>query len=225
MYFPTPEVNLALEKEVVFDVNNVKLYGWVLNEGNEKALIYYGGNAESIEANIAFFKTELNDYTVYLVNYRGYGKSEGKPFQKALFLDALAIYDSVKKKHNSISIMGRSLGSGIATFVASQKQVDRLVLITPYDSIENIVKSIYKIFPVSMMLKDKYNSMKNIEHINAKTLIVYGLADNIIPALHTRNLITYFKNKSLQVVPIEKASHNDISLFHEYRTSIKTFLN
>ena len=114
LYHPTPVANITSEKQVLFDVNGVKLHGWVINDKNEKALIYYGGNAESIELNINFFKTTLPSYSVYLINYRGYGQSEGSPSQNTLFKDSLAIFDKLKQKHKSISIMGRSLGSGVA---------------------------------------------------------------------------------------------------------------
>lgn len=224
MYFPTPKVSIENEKEISFEVNGVKLYGWIVNEGNEKALIYYGGNAESIEGNISFFKTILPQYSVYLVNYRGYGKSEGKPYEKGLYLDAEAIYEKVAKKHKSISIMGRSLGSGVATYIASKKNIHRLVLVAPYDSVQNVAKSIYKFFPIELLLKDKFDSAKRVADIKAKTLILYGSDDEIIRPIHTKNLSSYFKDGSLQVVKIDKAQHNNIAIFEKYTQTIKNFL-
>ena len=225
LYFPTPAITLNNEKEITFTINQIKLSGWIINEGNEKALLYYGGNAESIEENIRFFKTILPNYTVYLVNYRGYGKSQGSPTQNTLFSDALAIYDVVQKYHKSISIIGRSLGSGVATYLASQKEIEKLLLITPYDSVENVAQGVYFYVPVKWLLKDKYNSMLYIKDIKVKTLIIYASEDEVINPKRTQNLIRYFKKEQLHVLKINNANHNDIALFDEYTKKINAFFN
>ena len=225
LYYPNPEVNLANEKEISFDHDGVKLHGWVINEGEQRALLYYGGNAEALEMNISFFKAVASNYSIYLINYRGYGKSEGKPFEKALLSDALFVYDEIASSHKSIAVMGRSLGSGIATYVAANRSVEKLILVSPYDSIQSVAQSFYRLFPVSILLQDKYESMKNIESIDAKTLILYATHDEVINPKHTQNLITYFKDQSLSVVSIEKAKHNDISMYKKYAQTIRDFLD
>ena len=223
LYHPTPYNYVPDMKEISFDVNDVKLQGWVLNEGNDKALIYYGGNAESIELNKNFFQTILSNYTVYLVNYRGYGKSQGTPSEKALKADALAIYGKINKTHKNISIIGRSLGSGIATYIASKRDIKKLVLVTPYDSVESVAKGIYGFAPVSLLLKDKFDSTKYVKDIKAKTLIVYSQNDEVIPAHNTENLIPLFKKEQLIIKEINHAQHNNIETFEEYVLSVEKF--
>lgn len=225
LYHPPSNVFVFDEKQIVYEKDNIKLHGWIINEGNENALIYYGGNAESIELNIKFFKEVLPKYTVYLINYRGYGKSQGEISEKALFDDALYIYDEIKQNHKNISLMGRSLGSGVASYVASKKQVKKLVLVTPYDSIENVAKNIYKLFPVGLLLKDKFESWKYAKDIKAETLIIYSSNDMVVSPLNTKNLINSFDKNNLETIEINDANHNNIEVFNEYLNGVRNFLN
>ncbi len=225
LYFPTSYTKIEGTKEVYFESNSYRLQGWVVNKGQEKALIYYGGNAENIEQNIDFFKKQFMDRTVYLINYRGYGKSEGNPTQDNLFKDALNIFDNIKTEYKTVSLMGRSLGSGVASYVASQREIEKLVLVTPFDSILNVAKDAYMLLPVSLLLKDKFESINYVQNINAKTLIVYGAKDEVINSQRTENLIKAFKKDHLDIILIQNANHNDITLFNEYTDSLANFLN
>jgi pimeloyl-ACP methyl ester carboxylesterase len=83
------------------------------------AVIYFGGNAEDVSINMPGFAAAFPDHAIYLLHYRGYGGSSGRPSEKALFLDALSLFDIVRATHPTIDIIGRSLGSGIAVYVAS----------------------------------------------------------------------------------------------------------
>ncbi|PLY06230.1 MAG: alpha/beta hydrolase [Arcobacter sp.] len=225
LYFPTQYAKIKAIEEIYFDIDSIKLQGWVLNKGKEKALIYYGGNAENIEQNIDSFLKDFPGRTIYLINYRGYGRSEGLPTEKDLFNDALKIYANIQKNHKSISLIGKSLGSGIASYVASKKNIEKLVLITPYDSILNVAKEAYPFLPVSFLLKDKYESIKYIPQIKTKSMIIYGGKDTIINPKRTENLIKQFKKGQVKTVLISKAGHNNISLFEEYNYSLRDFFN
>ena len=119
LYFPTPAAQDVSEQPISFSHQGQSLNGWVLNPGQKNALIYFGGNAESIEQNISLLKTIAHHYSINLVNYRGYGQSSGQPTEQNLFADALFIYDQVKPKHQQVSAIGRSLGSGVAVHLAA----------------------------------------------------------------------------------------------------------
>lgn len=225
LYFPQPASDVYGEMNTSFVVDGVQLFGWTLNEGQPKALIYYGGNAESIEANIPFFEAVLPSYTVYLIPYRGYGNNPGTPTEKALYSDAVQIFQSVKGKHDSISLMGRSLGSGIATYVAANRQVDKLILVTPFDSIENVAKDIYWMFPVSLMIKDRFRSSDWVKDITAQTYIFIAEDDRVIPRARTDQLIALFGDQLVEVVVVTDAGHNTISQFPAYELGLKRALD
>ncbi|WCE31882.1 alpha/beta hydrolase [Vibrio sp. SCSIO 43137] len=224
LYHPRQASSAYGEMNVSFTVDGITLSGWVLNQKQNRALIYYGGNAESIEANIPFFKAVLPDYAVYLIPYRGYSNNSGSPTEKALYRDALQIFDSVNSKHDSVSLVGRSLGSGIATYVAANRQIDKLVLVTPFDSVENVAREVYWMFPVSLLLKDKYNSAGRVNEITAQTYIFTAEKDAVIPKERTDQLIAEFDNQLKESVIISGAGHNNISQFPAYISKLKRAL-
>ncbi len=225
LYFPKLASNVYGEMNTSFLVNGTQLSGWILNEGQPKALIYYGGNAESIEANIPFFKAVIPNYTIYLIPYRGYGNNPGKPSEAALYSDALHIFQAVKSKHESISLMGRSLGSGIATYVAANRQVDKLILVTPFDSIEHVAKDIYWMLPVSWLIKDRYRSLDRVKDITAQTYIFIAEEDRVIPRARTEQLIAGFGDQLVEVAVIAGAGHNTISQYPAYVAGLKRALD
>ena len=148
LYFPQgldrswEHIKVNAEFEYEFNRDGVALRGWLLNPQNERLVIYYGGNGEELSLNIEQYK-RLEDVAFLLVNYRGYGASEGAPTEVNLVGDALAIFDELSERYSSIVLMGRSLGSGVAIQVASEREVDNLVLVTPYDSIAAVAQGIY----------------------------------------------------------------------------------
>ncbi|MFT6984936.1 MAG: alpha/beta superfamily hydrolase [Psychromonas sp.] len=225
LYFPQPATAVSGVTEIQFNTDGEQLNGWVVNEGRAKALIYYGGNAESIENNIAFFEAVLPDYSVYLIPYRGYGNSTGDPSEAHLYQDALHIFDRVKVNHQQISLMGWSLGSGVATYVAANRQVEKLILVTPYDSIVNVAKSVYWMFPVSLLIKDKFQSIKRVKNISAKTYIFIAENDGVIPRARSEQLIAQFTDQLIDSTLVRGASHNDISQYPEYIAGLKRALD
>ena len=225
LYYPQPASNIYGEMNIHFTVGSEKLHGWVVNEGQPKALIYYGGNAENIEANIPFFNAVIPNYTVYLIPYRGYGNNPGTPTEASLYNDAVQIFEAIQNQHQSVSLMGRSLGSGIATYVAANRQVDKLILVTPFDSIENVAKDIYWMFPVSWFIKDRYHSSNRAKEITAQTYIFIAGKDQVISRSRTDQLIAEFGEQLQEVIVINNAGHNTISQYPEYTSGLKRALD
>ncbi|MBX2847583.1 MAG: alpha/beta hydrolase [Acidiferrobacterales bacterium] len=223
LYAPTPKYSSDL-KELTFNVNGETLKVLELNSGKDKALIYFGGNSEPVVFNEIPFSETFANHTVYLVNYRGYGGSTGTPTQDGLLADSLAIYDNLITNHDSIGVIGRSLGSGVASYLASQRSIESLLLITPYDSIEAVAKSRFPIYPVSLMLKDKYDSLSRAPSISAKVLIIAAEMDSIIPLQHSENLYAAFDSTQVSMVVIEGANHNNLASRPEYYQTLRSFI-
>lgn len=166
----------------------------------------------------------MPDHTVYLVNYRDYGGSSGKPSETGLFADALNIFDHIKTKHTAISAMGRSLGSGITIYLASQRKIDQLILVTPYDSIEHVAQNSFPIFPMSFLLKDKYDSVSRTASITSPTLILIAENDRIIPPMHALHLAKSFQSTNVTTKMIRDTGHNTISFSQEYLQHLYNFM-
>ena len=223
LYFPTPDLKIDYDGLVLKDAE-VSVYVHVLNPGHKNAILYFGGNAESMAQSADYIAQQFPEFTCYLMDYRGYGSSTGEPSEESIYKDALALYDTVKPKHGRISIGGRSLGSGIATYVAARREVAKLALITPYDSIEAVAQDRYPIYPMSLLLKDNYNSIANVKKIKAKTFIVMAENDKVIPKKHTLKLIEAFKKEQLTTAVIKNRGHNDISDDERYYKIMQDFI-
>jgi len=207
IFYPPPGAFVYEDHAFEFQVDEISLRGWVLNEGQNAALFYFGGNNENIQMNIERFERWFPQYTVYLVNYRGYGKSEGTPTESVLFNDALTLYDQLGKQYDRICIIGRSLGSGVACHVAAARKVDKLALVTPYDSISAVGQQKHWYIPVKYLLKDKFESWKKVPDIEAETLVITSVGDEVIPNENTSNLLRFFKKTTPQLEKLDGASH------------------
>src|SRR6202044_1123165 len=96
---------------------------WELHPNAGPGLIYFGGQGDDVGEDLSEFDAAFPDRALYLVNYRGYGGSTGQPREAGLIADAETVYDWVAGHHDHIVAMGRSLGTGIATALASQRPV------------------------------------------------------------------------------------------------------
>lgn len=181
IYFPTEPVEHG-EDVIGFEHEGATLDVIRLNSGHASALLYFGGNAEEVAYNAPEFGRAFPEHTVYLVNYRGYGGSTGKPSEAALFADAVHVHDQLAGTHDTISVVGRSLGSGVATFLAANREVDKLVLVTPFDSILRVAQARFPIFPLSVLLMDQFDSASRAHQVTADVLIVIAENDEIISA-------------------------------------------
>ena len=159
---------------------------------SSQALLYFGGNAEDVSVSLPEFAAAFADHAIYLMHYRGYGGSSGKPSEQALVADALALYDQLHSKHSAITVIGRSLGSGVAVQLAAQREVAQLVLITPFDSLSALAQRQFPLFPVKWLLKDRYESADFAPAITSPTLLLLAEQDEIIGRAHTEALYQAF---------------------------------
>jgi len=161
---------------------------------------------------------------LFLVNYRGYGGSTGTPSEDGLFADAVAVYDYVRARYPRVSVVGRSLGTGVAIYLSSVRNVEKLVLITPYDSIENVAKKHFPIFPISFLLKDKFNSASRVKDVKAKTLVLIAEDDKTIPRENSEALVQRFSPDQIVVKTLPGTTHSSITFGNEYALLISQFL-
>ena len=222
-----PFVSRFSGNEVTFDRNGIHLHGWLIKNDNLAPLIiYYGGNAEEVSGNLLDLE-RFPSASFLLMNYRGYGKSTGKASEEALISDALFIFDEIIKKEsidrNQVILMGRSLGSGVAVQVAAQRTVGGLILVTPFDSLVEVARSHYPIFPVRLAIRHRFESEKVAPNIKAPALILMGSADRIVPNRHSKALAQSWGGP-VDTVTIQGSDHNSIQLFPEYWSAIGDYM-
>ena len=120
--------------------------------------------------------------------------------------------------------MGRSIGAAVATYLATKRDIDKLILVTPFDSAVNVGKKIYKIFPIDLILKERLDSVGRADKITTDTLIIVAANDKIIPYENTQNLIESFNKEWIKVVTLSKVGHNTVHHHPDYKKNIKSFM-
>ncbi len=213
--------------QVSFIHEGNKIQGWYVPGPSSKPLIiYYGGNAEEISWNIPNFQRYL-DASFLLLNYRGYGDSSGTPSEAVLKADALAAFDHFSTVYattpSQIILFGRSLGSGVAVYVASQRTVAGVVLVTPFDSMTAVASHHYPLLPVRWLLRHRFEAATLAHQINRPLLSLLADRDRVVPAEHGLQL-----EKSWQGEVISQrfatADHLTIADKKEYWPTIANFI-
>ncbi len=223
IYFPTPELQNSAVKSFYLPVSGASIKIWSLHKELDPAIIYFGGNAEDVAGNLADFSQLFPAYAVYLVNYRGYGGSTGKPTEATLCNDAVAVFDFLTNDHSSISVIGRSLGSGIAVSLASLRSVEKLSLVTPFASLAAVAQAHLPFLPVSFLLKDRYDAAFRVPKIKAQVLMIIAENDEIIPREQSDALYELFTGKPCAVVIVPGAGHNTLDQHSQYHEALKSF--
>lgn len=221
IYFPQPQSPGSGATTLTLQTAGARVLVTTRQRTGPNALLYFGGNAEDVSYNLPELSTAFPDYAIYLLHYRGYGESSGKPSEAALFADALALFDKVRTDHQNIVVVGRSLGSGVAVHLASLRPVARLVLVTPYDSLQNLAAHQFPYFPVRWLLLDKFDSVQYAQQVTAPTLVIAAEHDEVIPRTRSEALYKHFRAgvASFKVVP--GTGHNSISDSPEYMPLLK----
>ncbi|TVR73937.1 MAG: hypothetical protein EA408_03645 [Marinilabiliales bacterium] len=222
------EQNYKQVEEVGLKTHDGKdLHGWLVkSDGNGPSplLIYFGGNAEEVSWMIEE-AGGLKGWSVLLMNYRGYGKSTGRPGETALLGDALLLYDVFSNRddidRNNIAVMGRSLGTAMAVHLSARRDVSKTVLVSPFGSMANIARENFPFIPVRILMRQKFHVLPFAQEAYNPMLTLVASNDNIVPARHSKMLYEAWQGaKSYHV--IRNTNHNTISAnpaFWEYVTA------
>lgn len=224
IYFPTPERTHARAEALWIDSEGERIKVWAVRRPGPHAMIYFGGNADDAAGHVDAFADALPGHSIYLVNYRGYGGSTGRPSEAGLVADAVAVFDHVRRAHPDIAVVGRSLGSGIAVQLALARPVAGLVLVTPFDSLVNLARTYFGWLPVGLLLRDRYESARNAASITAPVLAVIAADDEIIPRARAEALAAAFRPEQIEVLVVPGVGHNTLDLSPQYLRSVRDFL-
>ncbi len=212
-----------LEKITYTTSDRVSLEGaFVKNAENNPLVIYFGGNSNNALYFLNFVK-EFNDYNFLAFNYRGFANSKGKPSQETLFLDALEIYDHFAKEKD-VYLVGRSLGSSVATYLGSKRDIKGLVLITPFDSILEIAKKKHRYLPISSILKHKFETIEFIKKVHAPVALIEVENEEVIPKENIHNLKKEIKNLQFKEV-LKGTTHMAVFTHPDFKPTLKKALD
>ncbi|MBD3170730.1 MAG: alpha/beta fold hydrolase [candidate division Zixibacteria bacterium] len=188
------EAGLEYEEVVLETEDNVKLSAWwVPSDSARGTLLFCHGNAGNIshrlETLLIFHNLKLN---TFIFDYRGYGKSGGKPSERGTLLDAEAALRHVMEKRgvklDEMVIFGRSLGGAIASYLAVKHKPKALIVESAFTSIQDIGSDYYPILPVRFVSRFNYPTLKHIRSIECPALVVHSPEDEIVGYKHGRRL-------------------------------------
>ncbi len=181
------KILVDIEKVKISTKDNIELLGWYhkKNLKNFKTLVFFHGNAGTLENRIH----KLNHFEDMNINFliiawRGFSGNNGKPTEQGLYDDGKSAIDWLIKKgvnEKNIILYGESLGTGVATHLAQDKDFAAVILETPFTSMADAAKTFYPFIPVRILLKDKFENYKKIKNINSPILVMHGEKDQIIP--------------------------------------------
>ena len=238
VYFPfdkletTPKaVNLDFENVLIKTEDNVNLHGWYVQHNSPKAtLLFFHGNGGNISHrldSLVIFK-QLGLSTL-IIDYRGYGQSEGITSEQGTYKDAKAAWgyllNDKKLSEKDIIIFGRSLGAAVAAWLASQHTPRALILESAFTSIADIGKHYYPYLPTRLLVRIKYPTVQYIKNVNCPVLITHSPTDEIIPYKFGKKLFAIANEPKsfLEIV----GGHNEgfIVSGNIYTNGLKEFLS
>jgi pimeloyl-ACP methyl ester carboxylesterase len=233
IFFPQPVASTAhlpprASPFAVTAADGATLRGWIAHGATNRApaVVYFGGNAEEVSWTLADTRWPP-EWTIVAVNYRGYGESEGKPGWPALQSDGLAIFDAVAGTNGidkrRIVVVGRSLGTAVATHVAALRPIAGAVLVSPYDSLAAVGRHHYPWLPVSLLLRHRFEPARDAGDCDAALLSIVAVGDAIMPVERSRALFDAWAGPK-QWFEVPNADHNTLGATSEYWRRIAAFL-
>jgi len=228
----TPEnIGLTYQNVEFVTEDNIKLHGWFIPNKNAKGtLLFFHGNAGNISHRLdsiaIFHRLELN---VFIIDYRGYGQSEGKITEKGTYRDAEAAWNYLNHTQGisgkEIIIFGRSLGASIASWLAGKHRPAALIIESGFTSVASMGQRFYPFLPVRWLTHIKYDTKKYVKNISCPVMVAHSKHDEIIPYDEGREIFAAAAGEK-QFLEMQ-GGHNDgfIVSGTSYVKGLKSFIN
>ena len=185
--YNTDQANFSYEEVFIPTSDNNKLKAWFHKKDlkKKKTLLFFHGNAGNLSNRIYKLNLIKNfDINFLIVAYRGFSGNEGSPTEEGLYQDARDTLEWLNKqeiKDNQIIIYGESLGTGVSAEISQHKNFAGIILESPFTSMVDAGKHYYFYLPVSLLLKDRYETIKKLKNIKMPILVMHGERDSIVP--------------------------------------------
>ncbi len=220
---PFEEINIYSGKNDT--INLVKFFP--KDSITKGVVLYFHGNKQNLDRYAKFASNFTNNgYEVWMEDYPSFGKSTGSRKEDDLYLQAMSIYKMANSKFNgdSIILYGKSLGTGIASYVASKTNSKKLILETPYFSIPNLFSCYAPIYPTSIMSTYKVPTYQYLQQVKYPITIFHGTNDWVIPYRCASKLKKVLKATD-EFITIENGTHHNLAEYDSYNKKLDSLLN
>ncbi|MGJ4910518.1 alpha/beta hydrolase [Bradyrhizobium sp. HKCCYLS2033] len=215
------------EEHVLTSVDGERVIVWhVPAKPGHKVVLYFPGNGDFLAGVVSRFKALTADGTgLVALSYRGYAGSSGSPSEHGLLQDAAVAYAFTTQRYESGRIVawGFSLGSGVATAIAAEHPVAKLILEAPYTSTVDVASEMLKVVPVNLLMLDSFHSDRRIADVRVPLLIMHGERDPAISIRFGERLFALAHDPK-RFVRFPNGGHNDLDLFGATETA-KSFID
>lgn len=209
--FSEPFTELNIKVSEGRNVNIIKFSSSMPAKG---LVLFFHGNMRNIEryAGYATLLTKRH-YDIWMIDYPGFGKSTGKATEQNMYADAVMLYNMAGKTFAPIDIIiyGKSLGTGVASYLSAQRRCKNLILETPYYSMKDLARHYLMLYPTNLLIKYSFPTNEHLKLTPAPVTIFHGTEDEVIPYKQSIKLAA--ENPSVELVTIENGKHNNLSQF------------
>lgn len=198
-----------------------------MTESPKGVVIYLKGNSKSIKGWGKFaVDFTRHGYDVFMIDYRGFGKSTGRRTQKAIKHDLQEVYNKIRErvKEKYIILYGRSLGSGFATKLASTNNPRMLILDAPYYSLKKVTKRYMPFMPLSVIMRFPMPTYKWMRYVNCPVHIIHGTNDKLIPFKSSIKL-SKIRPKRTRLWPVIGGGHKNLHTFESYHRILSEIIH
>lgn len=229
------DAGLVFEDVLFSTSDGVTLHGWFVPGGGNITFLWLHGNAGNISHRVDHIKLihQQLEVSIFIFDYRGYGRSEGKPSEKGTYLDTEAALEYLRSRPDAdpkdkLVLFGQSLGSGVAVETASRHKVDAIILESPFTSIRAMVRKAFPYLPSGLLVhlvEARYDSFSKIQNIDSPLLVVHGDRDELVPIEMGQELFEAAHEPKL-LYTVVGARHNDIYLVggEDYIEALRRFM-
>jgi uncharacterized protein len=211
--------------------DGTKLHGWfVPHPSPKRAIVYCHGNGEFVafNADLAALLRDALDASVFLFDYRGYGRSEGRPHEAGCIADGIAaqrwLAERMGAEPKEIVVMGRSLGAAVAAAMAAELGAKALVLENGFSRMTDVAAHHYPWLPVRLVMHNRYDSLQRIADYHGPLLQSHGVSDWIVPIRFARQLFDAAPSQPKRFLEFNGQDHND-SFPPGYYRQLREFLD
>jgi uncharacterized protein len=223
------DVGLAYEDVELATSDGVRLHGWFVPGEGSRALLFFHGNAGNISHRLGSIRV-FNDLglSVLIIDYRGYGRSGGRPTEAGTYRDAEAAWRYVTESRGfppeRVVVFGRSLGGAVAAWLAARVQPGALIVESSFTSVPDLGSELYPWLPVRRLSRFDYPTLRYVSEVRAPVLVVHSRDDEIAPFHHAETIFSAAQNGATLLEL--RGSHNDAHVRSEqdYIAGLRAFL-
>lgn len=217
------EADYQFEFDSTFTEFNLEHKGSMLNalhfqvKNPKGVILYFHGNRDDLSRWGQEIQPLLKyNYDLIVMDYRGYGKSEGEPNEQLMYEDADLFYEHAKTlfPEENIVVYGRSLGSTFATYLASEHSPQQLILETPFYCLKSVVREAIPFLPTDYMLNYRFETNRLAPKVSCPNLVILAMQDDVVSYDNGLRLTSQLKNN--KSVSVQGATHNDLMGFPIY---------